>query len=135
MNLMRWPVVLGIDYGMQRVGVAITRGSLAEPLVVLGKDDALFEELQKIMVAERVEKVVVGLSEKKMAEAAMEFGQELQRTLPAGIDVEYVDETLSSKEVEQRLRQAPLSKKRGVIDHYAAAIILERWIEEHEGAE
>jgi putative transcription antitermination factor YqgF len=135
MNAVRWPVVLGIDYGLQRVGVAITRGALAEPLLVLSQDDALLAELQKIITAERVEKVVVGLSEKTMAELAMAFGQELQHVLPPEVTVEYVDETLSSKEVEHRLRQAPLSKKRGKIDHYAAAIILERWLEEHEGAE
>ncbi len=49
------------------------------------------------------------------------------------IDVpfEFFDETLSSKEVEELLKQKGIKKatRQGQIDHFAAALILEQWLE------
>ena len=47
--------------------------------------------------------------------------------------IEFFDETLSSQEVEKRIQQQGIKKsvRSGPIDHFAAAIILEEWLEEN----
>ena len=40
--------VLAIDFGTKRIGVAISEGTLAEPLVVLENDQNIFHQLQEM---------------------------------------------------------------------------------------
>ncbi len=122
---------LAIDYGTKRVGVAVSRGSLAVPLVVLPNQENLFSELERIIAEEKAQKVIVGLSESEMAIKTKNFVLELKKR--TDIPVIFIDETLSSQEVEQRLRQAGIKQKvrNGPIDHFAAALILEDWLEQN----
>ncbi|MFZ5438130.1 MAG: Holliday junction resolvase RuvX [Patescibacteria group bacterium] len=123
---------LAIDFGTKRVGVAVSRGTLAVPLVVLANEDNLFEELLKIIEQEETQKIIVGLSENEMALKTEEFVRELKAKTE--IPVEFADETLSSREVEQRLQNQGIKHKvrSGPIDHFAAAIILENWLEQQQ---
>lgn len=123
--------VLAIDYGERRVGLAVNRASLAQPLEVLINDAQLIANIQEVCHQERIELIVMGLSEKEMAQKTRQFATQLEQKLD--LPLVFMDETLSSKEVEQRLRagQAKKSKRSGPIDHFAAAIILDRWLAEH----
>jgi len=69
----------------------------------------------------------LGISEQAMAKKILEFFEILQSTF--NLDVILVDEVLSSYEVEQRLKELPKKKRRQAIDHYAAAIILENYLD------
>lgn len=122
--------ILAIDYGLKRVGVAVTRGTLAEPLVVIENDAALFDRLTAVIRDEKIEQIVVGISEGEMADLTREFAQDLEEAV-GEIPIDFADETLSSKEVEERLRQKGIkhSTRTGPIDHFAAALILEEWLE------
>jgi len=122
---------LAIDYGTKRVGLAVSRGSLAVPLMVLPNQDNLFDELARIITEEKAQKVIVGLSESEMAIKTKNFVLDLEKRLE--IPVIFVDETLSSQEVEQRIRQDGIKQKvrNGPIDHFAAALILEDWLEQN----
>ena len=59
---------LGIDFGLRRIGLAISEGSLASPWQVLEiknfKDG--FEKISKIINDEKFEKIIIGLPEGKM---------------------------------------------------------------------
>jgi putative Holliday junction resolvase len=126
--------ILGIDYGRARVGLAISAGTLGEPLEVTAPELA-GTRAAAIVDEYGVTALVVGVSEKEMAEESKIFGTKLAEKL--GLPVTFTDETLSSVEVQQRLRSARQGKQqyRGPIDHFAAAIILERYLEDHpEGA-
>jgi putative transcription antitermination factor YqgF len=122
---------LAIDYGTKRVGLAVSRGSLAVPLLVLPNQENLFDELERIITEEKAQKVIVGLSESEMAIKTKNFVLDLEKRLE--IPVIFVDETLSSQEVEQRIRQDGIKQKvrNGPIDHFAAALILEDWLEQN----
>lgn len=124
------PKTLAIDYGTVRVGLAVSRATLADPLEIIPNDDQLFDRLQTILSDEAVEQIVVGLSEREMAEKTRAFVDEL-RTV-TDIPISFTDETLSSKSVHQKLQGAKQSKRRGHIDHYAAAEFLQHWIDERE---
>jgi len=123
--------VLAIDFGTKRVGIAISNGTLAMPLVVLPNQEDLFEKIEEIVISKKIEKIVVGLSEAEMAIKTRNFVDQLKSFVKAPI--EFFDETLSSQEVEKRIQQQGIKKsvRSGPIDHFAAAIILEEWLEEN----
>ena len=120
---------LGIDYGRQRVGLAIGRHGLAEPLEILLGDLDFVDRLQEIISQQQVEQLVVGISENQMAKESRAFGQNLEREL--GLPVHFTDETLSSQEARAKLRQTRVGKRqyKGPIDHFAAAVFLQDWLD------
>jgi len=119
--------ILAIDYGTQRVGLAVSRGTLAEPLAVVENDEHLFAQLKAIVESEKIEQIVLGISEGEMADLTREFAQELEGIVSPPI--EFADETLTSHEVEQRMKERGVKNiSQKPIDHYAAALILEEWL-------
>lgn len=123
---------LGIDFGLQRVGIAISYGSLAEPLEILRNDTQLFAQIKRFCQEFRITGIVLGISEQKMAEKTQVWGQELGEYLD--LPIYYSDEVLSSREVSQKLRETRKGKKQftGHIDHFAATLILQRFLDENE---
>ena len=121
---------LAIDFGTKRVGLAISVASLAEPLKIVNHDQAI-DEIIKICKAEGITQLVLGVSEAEMANKISVFEKKLREKIDLPINL--IDETLSSQEVAARLKAAhvPLRKRQAPIDHYAAAIILEDWLELH----
>lgn len=124
--------ILALDYGRARVGVAVSAGSLAEPLQVLAANEQTTSKIAEICQEHRVTQLVIGVSEREMATESRTWGENLAQQL--NLPVTFEDETLSSVEVQKRLRSARAGKKAytGPIDHYAAAVILERYLDEHE---
>jgi putative Holliday junction resolvase len=122
--------VMAIDFGTKRIGVAISQGTLAEPLAILENDQDIFHQLQLLIDKHGVERLLIGLSENEMADQTRDFAQEMETII--AVPFEFVDETLSSQEVLAKLQQQGVkqSKRQGPIDHFAAAIILEDWLEQ-----
>ena len=124
-------MILGIDFGLKKVGLAIAHGLLAEPLAVVRYSDikVLEEKIEEICVREKIEKVVVGVSEGKMARETREFMKKLRNELT--IPVEEVDETLSSQDAQRVSREANMkrSKRRKMEDAIAAAILLQNYLD------
>jgi putative transcription antitermination factor YqgF len=124
------PTTLAIDFGTKRVGLAVSRATLADPLLTLANDDTLFEKLQEICQQEEVAQVVVGISEQKMAELTEQFVTELKRHLD--LPILTADETLTSQTAESKLRSTVRGRRQAVIDHFAAAEILQAWLDEQD---
>lgn len=124
-----YPVVLAIDFGTQRVGVAISRGSLAEPLRILPNQPSLVDDIQAIINDEQVEQLVVGISENEMARQTQAFVDQLKKVVT--VPVELVDETLSSHTVATQLKEAgaPLRTRQQPIDDRAAAVFLQEYLD------
>ncbi|MPN59536.1 putative pre-16S rRNA nuclease [bioreactor metagenome] len=131
--------VLGIDFGKKRIGTAINFSDMAEPLEVVANEFqsaeqpvslAALQRLREICQERRIEQLVVGVSEQEMAGYSRHFGQILAQE--TNLPVAFVDETLTSREVAQRLLEsgASLQKRQGPIDHFAAALILEAWLDQ-----
>lgn len=129
---------LAIDYGTKRIGLAINIASLAEPLLVLDNQldfdhpivsSQVLNEVSSICEENKIEEIIVGMSEAKMAEQTKEFAKIIQKKIKLPITL--IDETLSSYEVGRRMKEASfkLKKRQGQIDHYAAALILEDFLE------
>lgn len=119
--------ILGIDYGRRKIGLAIAEGPLAEPLRVIQYSDIkmLGEKIGKIIKELRIEKVVVGVSEGEMGEESKKFAQSL--------GAETFDETLTTHEAQKLSRLAGIKRKKrkSMEDAFAAAIMLQSYLENH----
>lgn len=93
--------ILAVDYGLSRVGLAISdpTGLISQPLSVV-PTARVFQEISKIVNDRQVSKIVVGLplnmdgTEGEMAKRVREFAQKLENEL--GIEVELFDERLTT---------------------------------------
>lgn len=135
--------IMGLDVGEKRIGVALSDllGLTAQALCVLQRSDLErdIEALLELIRRHQVEKLVVGLplnmdgSEGNKAGEARVFGDKLAHR--AGLPVEYQDERLSTKAVENTLINADVSRRRRrqVIDKMAAAYILQGYLDRQAG--
>ncbi len=121
---------LGIDFGLRRIGLAISEGNIASPWQVLevkSFSDTV-EKISKIIKDGSFNKVVVGMPEGKMGQNVIGFTNALKKM---GILIETSDETLSSKNAMQdMIKQGVPQKKRRFNDARAAAIILQNYLDE-----
>jgi putative transcription antitermination factor YqgF len=122
-------IYLGVDVGLKRVGLAISEGVLASPLKVLEvsslKDSV--QKVQKEVIKNQVDKVVVGVPEGGTGKMILSYIKELKKV---GLNVEVADETLSSQNALHSMIELGLSKKdRSVNDAYAAALILQNYLD------
>jgi putative Holliday junction resolvase len=124
-------VILAIDYGTRRIGLAWSQVGLAEPLKVIANDPGAIEEITQICHQKGVKLILVGLSEGRMAQKTKKFVQQLKAELEAPIKL--TDETLSTQEARQKLvkAQAKQKKRKGPVDHFAAASFLQNWLQTH----
>lgn len=122
---------LGIDYGRAKVGLAIGVNSLAEPLKTLRYKDIkiLLKQVIEVIKVEKVDKVVVGISEGAMAEETKRFVSVISHVLL--VPVETFDETLTSQDAQRLSREAGVSqkKRKNMEDAYAASIMLQNYID------
>jgi putative Holliday junction resolvase len=131
--------ILCVDYGHKRMGLALSdeMGVTAQPL---GKIEEETEEdqlkaVEKIATENQVSEIVVGLPltmkghVSRSASRVIAFARELNRHLC--IPIVTWDERLSTKESEQILIQAGMtrSKRKGVVDSVAAAVILQSYLD------
>lgn len=122
--------ILGIDYGKKKVGLALSEGELASGLDVLEVNSLIDARNKVFQVIEKlgIELVVLGMPEsgesKKMAE---KFLEELTKN---GVNVEIVEETLSTKRaLEEMIESGSSQKMRKKEDSIAAAIILQDYLD------
>lgn len=123
--------ILGIDYGRSKVGLAVGESGLAEPLKVIHykSNESLCEEINRVVEAENIEKIVVGVSEGEMAEESKEFAESIGKLLKVSVDLS--DETLTSEDAQRLSREAGISQKKRheMEDAYAAALMLQNYVD------
>lgn len=124
-------VVLGLDFGQKRIGVAV--GQLvtrtASPVGIIKARDGIpdWAALDKLVQEWAPIQMVVGLplnmddSLSDMAKAAQRFARRLEGRYQ--LKVSMMDERLSSFDARQRVPDAE-----GDIDDVAASLILETWL-------
>lgn len=129
-----------MDLGERRIGLAVSNqeGTLVLPAGHL-KRDTLQTDIQRVLASatERdVQGIVVGIpysldgSEGSQAKRARRFVQSLQRQTK--MPVYTVDERFTSVEAEGMMREAGRqpSRDRGAVDAAAAALILQRYLDQ-----
>lgn len=124
--------ILGIDYGLKKIGLALSDGTLAQPYQILKIEEpaSVFTKIIRICEEEKIEKIVIGLSENQMAQKTRRFGEELKEI--TGLPVVYQDETLTSLEAQKILVQIgkPKKKRQQQEDLISAALILQNYLDQ-----
>ena len=134
--------MLGVDYGDARIGLATCDELeiLATSLDTI-KSESMRKNIDSVAAvakAERAERIVVGLplnmdgSEGARALKTRSFGKVLEKV--SGIEVVYFDERLTSVEADERMDEANVkkSKRKGLVDRIAAAIILQSYLDSYK---
>lgn len=120
---------LGVDFGLRKIGFAISEGILASPyktIQVKGLKDAV-DKAMEVARKEKIAKIIVGLPEGKIGSTVLGFINNLKRE---GFDVESCDETLSTRQATRQMIELNIPKeKRKVNDAYSAAIILQTYLD------
>ena len=131
--------VAAIDLGKARVGIAVSDdlGLLAHPRPFLdGKNrKPLLAALVAMVHEEGIQRFLLGLplemtgEEGPAAARIMRFAQELANA--SGVEIELVDERLTTVEAAQQLRASGISARegKGLIDGASAAVILQSWLD------
>jgi putative Holliday junction resolvase len=133
--------VVGIDLGARRIGVAVSDalGLTAQPHATLVRRGGVrdLEAIGAVVTKQQAVAVVLGLpldpegAEGTAARSARVFADRLRAFLT--VPVELIDESFSTVEAEEVLLAADLSRarRRQVVDRVAAAVILQRWLDQH----
>ena len=125
-------MVMAFDYGTRRVGVAvgnsITRAGQALKTIAALNVDALFQEIERLLIEWQPNQLVVGLpthpdgAEHEMTAKSRRFGNQLQGRF--NLPVNWVDERYSSVVLEG---DADMHDN---LDAHSAALILEQYFAE-----
>lgn len=131
--------VLGFDFGMKHIGVAVgqTITRTANPLTSLKALDGIpkWDEIAKIISTWNARALVIGIplnmdgTEQPITAAAKKFGNRLEARYK--LPVHRVDERLTTVEAKQQLFDSSGYKAldKTSIDSYSAKLILESWLQ------
>ncbi len=134
-------VLLGVDLGQKRIGIAYTdeEGRIAFPhsVILYTSRKHVVAELEKIIREYKPEKIVVGLptmlkgGEGLAAERVREQVEFFQSAVP--LPWIFWDERMSTREIDRMLISADVSRERRkeVRDQLAAQRILQNYIDYH----
>lgn len=132
-------ILLGVDYGQRRTGVAASdsMGILASPVAVLHEANAkkLAAALADLAKEKQAEKIILGLplrtdgTEGDKAIACQALAEDLRQRF--GLQVELWDERFSTVMAHQSLAAANIKAKdrRNVVDAVAAVVILQSYLD------
>ncbi len=132
---------LGLDIGEKRIGVALSQDRIVVPFDIIDSTNLskALSDIARICRSESIEKIIIGipkssnLKPKKITfqiDKIHKFAMELTKNL--NIEITYIDETLTSKEAERKIKNLKLNPKtkeyKEKIDKLSAQLILEQFI-------
>lgn len=123
--------ILGIDYGRRKIGIAFGDEKLVEGFTVVRYEDEkkAFERIIKIIKKEKINEIVIGVSEGQIGEESRRFGEKLGKKV--NLPVHFQDETLTTQDAQALSIIAGIKRKkrRALEDAYSAALILRNYLD------
>jgi len=135
---MNTDILLGIDYGSSKIGVAIGRNGLVMPITeISGKNElSAVHDLTRIALENKANTIIMGLplsndgKESFQARRVRRFAK-LFKTISKK-PVIFTNEFRSTKEAQEEGREKSLLSGGGYEDSLAAALILKRYYNEKQ---
>jgi len=137
--------ILAVDHGQKNIGLALSdeTGILARPLGIIVHRSKNIDAAQVAdkAAAHGVERIIVGVSYDEAGEPnrsgrrAMNFTEVLR--LQTKLPVELWDESLTTQDARAaRIASgAPRKKRAGHLDHVAAAVLLQNYLDNHTNSQ
>lgn len=136
---------LGLDLGTRTLGVSISdiTHTIATTLMTIRFEENCYDELipklRELIKENNVSKIILGLPKNmnntlgERANTTIQFKEKIEREL--AIEVEFQDERLSTREAENYMIKADMSRKKRKqkIDSLAANIILQTYLDRTKG--
>lgn len=129
---------MGLDIGDRNIGIAISSGIIAQGLCTYKRveDNRDIEYINNLIKEHSVFKVVVGLPKNMngsigfQGEKVIKFCDDLKQVLQDGIEVEFIDERLTTVLANNFMLEADMSRKKrkNIVDKIAAQIILQDYL-------
>ncbi len=136
--------IIGIDYGLKRVGIAVTdpMQMIASGMKTVASHEAL-DFLINYVTIEKVECIVIGMpvrlnnKDSEVLVYIKQFATALKRKLPE-MRIEYMDERFTSKIAQMAMIQGGMKKserrKKENVDKISAALILQSFLEKEKNS-
>lgn len=123
--------LLGIDFGLKKVGLSLAVSQLADPLKVIRYLDLnnLINQIVAVIESNGIKKVIIGISEGKMAHETKLFAERLKGS--TNVPIELFDETLSTQEAQRLAIESGIkqTKRKEMEDAMAASVMLQNYID------
>lgn len=121
-------MILAIDFGVKKIGLAISEGLIASPLAVLPNNEHFIYNLNQ-KLSEKPETILIGRpSYLSYQEQYSKFVRNMEAHFQTKLI--YVDEDYSTIESKSLLKRADLTRKKRREDNaQSATIILERYLD------
>ena len=132
--------ILGIDYGLKRIGLALTDPleTFAYPLKTISNDKNLFNELAVLIKEKNVVKIILGIPSENndknsiISNRIKSFQEQLVKKF--SIEIILWDEGYTSVLAKQRVIESVNKKSKrmnkGLLDSNSAAIILQEYLDQ-----
>lgn len=125
-------MILGIDLGQRKTGIAISSGHFASPYTTIthGSLKQAVEKIASICQKETISKVIVGYVEGKTKSQFENFAKDLKNKLP-DLEVILWDETMTTRQARSTMikLQIPKTKRKQKEHEVAAALILQSYLD------
>lgn len=122
---------LAIDWGERKIGLALAHPEtgIAVAYSIIENNDKVFENLKKIIFAEGVGQVVVGLPQyqRKVEHPAQDFGNKIKQF---GVQVVFWNELFTTKMAQESLVSQGYRHVSQSDDAEAAKILLQGWLDQ-----
>jgi putative Holliday junction resolvase len=122
-------VLLALDYGRSRIGLALADGPLARPLSVWPNKKNTVTKIAALCDQESVKKIIIGLPEGELKKEVKKFAQKL--TQLTSLPIEFQSETLTTQEAIAKMIAVgkPQRVRQKFKDAFAAALILQNYLD------
>ena len=122
-------MIIGLDYGLKKIGVACSEGLVARPFGVISNTRSRIQQL-KDTVKEPVDYIVIGIPNSYLNPQITLFSKELSNEF--NCKVFFQDETNSSNQAIHNMIQSGIPpKKRRKDDAFAATVILQDYLDKN----
>lgn len=129
---------LALDVGEKRIGVALADSAVRIAIAydTIEVDGTEGEQIQKLLISEQIDTLVVGYPRNQSGEATAQTAfveAFVERLGTIESDVVYQDESLTSVRAEEILAARKKPFEKGEIDAIAASLILQDYLESNDG--
>jgi len=129
-------MVLGIDYGQSKVGLAMADSEtrMAFSYTTLDNDRNFLQKLEEIVKKENISTVIIGIPSYINREQAVYPGEKLGEFLKKKmeIEIEYQSEMFTTREAQRNLIERGVKGIKKYDDQEAAKLILQGWLDKQK---